>query len=286
MRKLSFVVAITGCCMLLLAGCNIIESLKNAEHKPNPEAEKWLQTGIDYFNQGDLAKAEESFDLAIKKNPRYADAYRWQGIVMYASSHDYNKGMADFYYSAAIRLNPRDERSYYLRGIFYFDFKRQYLKALDDFNTAIELSPDYSEAYLYRGATSYELGRFEDSIKDFSRVLALDPDNSPAYFRRAHAYLSMKNYDLAMADLTKALEIDPLNSFALLDRSFIHLLRGDHEGALADANATTSPKQGNEGFYYERGYIYAQLGKRVEAEDDFRKACDEGMKEACDMLDE
>jgi tetratricopeptide (TPR) repeat protein len=281
MRKLSILIAVAGCCVLLFAGCDIIEGLMSLAQIPDPEAEKWLQAGIDYYNKGNLEKAGESFDIAIEKDRKCTDAWRWKGTVY--ASYDYKKREAIIYYGHAIRLDPRDVQSYYQRGICYYD-SEQYLKAFEDFNKAIELSPDYSDAYLRRGWTKIKLERYEDSIKDFSRALEIRPDFVGVYIARGVAYEKLKKYDEAIADYTKAIELDPHDTRTFLSRGIVYTLHGDYENALADVNKAISIDPDRMDSYFARGSIYVQLGKRLEAEKDYRKACEMGYEEACEDL--
>jgi tetratricopeptide (TPR) repeat protein len=284
MRKLSFVVAITGCCMLLLAGCNIIESLKNAEHKPNPEAEKWLQTGIDYYDKGDMEKAEESFSLAIEKDPDFADAYRWKGKALDRSSpSDNQKLLVLYYYDTAIQLNPQDEQNYFERGAYFYG-SEMYSPALEDFNKGIRLSQDDYQAYVCRGLTNLELERFEDSIMDFSRALEINPDFTMGYLLRGGAYLKLEDYDQAIADITEFIETGPLDVRAFIFRAAAYSYRADYLSALSDLNAAISLEPDLPKSYSLRADILVKLGNRVEAEKDYRKACEMGYEIACEEL--
>jgi tetratricopeptide (TPR) repeat protein len=49
-------------------------------------------------------------------------------------------------------------------------------RALADYNRALELDPDYADAYYYRGVLHYTLLEREQAIADFGRYLELAPD--------------------------------------------------------------------------------------------------------------
>ena len=49
-------------------------------------------------------------------------------------------------------------------------------RALEDYNTAIELNPDYAEAYYRRGILLYTMVERKNAVADFETYLELDPD--------------------------------------------------------------------------------------------------------------
>ncbi len=59
-----------------------------------------------------------------------------------------DKAIADF--TKAIEKNPRFAEAYYFRGLVYYD-KGQYDKAISDFTKAIEINARGAEAYSKRG---------------------------------------------------------------------------------------------------------------------------------------
>ena len=81
-------------------------------------------------------------------------------------------------------------RLYTLRGqmvLLLYEWNR----VLDDYNTALELAPDYAEAYFYRGILYYSampggLNR-EDALADFQHYLSLEPDGPHAADAARHA---------------------------------------------------------------------------------------------------
>ena len=56
-----------------------------------------------------------------------------------------------------------------------------YQKALECCNQAIELDPDYADAYFNKGVVLDQLGDYRAAIACFERVIALEPYNTMAY---------------------------------------------------------------------------------------------------------
>ena len=65
---------------------------------------------------------------------------------------------------------------------------------------AIEIKPDYAEAYNNRGNAYNGLGNYRQAIEDFNRAIEIKPDYAEAYYNRGNAYNSLGNYRQAIED--------------------------------------------------------------------------------------
>ena len=52
----------------------------------------------------------------------------------------------------------------------------QYERAIQDYNKAIQLNPNYAEAYNNRGWAYYCLKQYGKALKDFEKALELNPN--------------------------------------------------------------------------------------------------------------
>ena len=98
--------------------------------------------------------------------------------------------------------------------------------AIADYNTAIQLKPDYAEAYNNRGFAYYLKGDAERAIADYTRAIALRPNYPKAYNSRgvvymAHGYGRAK----AVADFDRAIALKPDFRYAYINRANARLLR-------------------------------------------------------------
>jgi len=105
--------------------------------------------------------------------------------------------------------------------------KGMYNNAVADFTKAIQLRPDYVEAYYNRGISYYLMGKelrdagntteadkyFDNSIQDNTSALKYRPTLAKAYYNRSGDYFTTNRYKDALADAEKAkalgMEIDP-----------------------------------------------------------------------------
>ncbi len=79
--------------------------------------------------------------------------------------------------------------------------------AIDDLNRAIELDPNYNEAYLNRGLAYSEVNRLDEAIVDLSRAIELDPTFWSAYRHRGIVYWIKGDQDASYGDYLKAREL-------------------------------------------------------------------------------
>ena len=84
-----------------------------------------------------------------------------------------------------------------------------YQRALAEYGKAIQLDPDYAEAYYRRGLARLKHGEPQFAVDDFSTTLSLDPDNAHAYLFRGRAYHELGDALHAEEDRTKALDLKP-----------------------------------------------------------------------------
>jgi tetratricopeptide (TPR) repeat protein len=101
--------------------------------------------GTIFLDEGDYDTAFTFFDLAIRLDPNYTDAYCGRGFTYINKiDYDYDRAFADF--NQAIRFDPNYAPAYYGRGLVYHN-KRDYDRAIEDFTRAIQLNPNYAYAY-------------------------------------------------------------------------------------------------------------------------------------------
>ena len=76
---------------------------------------------------------------------------------------------------------------------------------------AIELYPNFVEAYFYRACNYWDLEQYEQAIQDFSKVIELNPGDNGAYLNRGKIYEQLGQYEKAIQDYSEVLENYPLS---------------------------------------------------------------------------
>ena len=125
--------------------------------------------------------------------------------------------------------------------------------ALVNLSKAIDLNPNYVDAYFLRGLIYGSQYDFDKAIADFEKVVELDPSHTDAKAMHADAYAARgadyaleKNYDKAIADFERAIELDP-DKAEFKAAAATYFLRGatryeegDNESAFADLDRAIS----------------------------------------------
>jgi tetratricopeptide (TPR) repeat protein len=101
-----------------------------------------------------------------------------QGIAK-AQSGDYKGAIQDF--DLAIQMNPQYAEAYYYRGIVRnrISWIPTQRKPIEDFEAAVKLNPKWAEA-------NFELGRATEEISYLDLAIALNPSLAEAYYWRGY----------------------------------------------------------------------------------------------------
>ena len=93
-----------------------------------------------------------------------------------------------------------------------------------------------AQDYFAQGDFDYERGECDLAISDYSRAIELDPNFAEAYNNRAYTYMVQHNYAAALPDLDKAIELRPGYVNALMNRGDIYnyYYHINYDRAIAD----------------------------------------------------
>ncbi len=108
-------------------------------------------------------------------------------------------------YSQAIELNPEFVEAYLKRGMTRYKLGDD-RGTLKDCNQALQINPNLAQAYYYQGRARYRLGYTQAAIEAYTQAIRLEPDYAQAYYHRGLANHDLKELALAIEDLQKASE--------------------------------------------------------------------------------
>jgi regulator of sirC expression with transglutaminase-like and TPR domain len=150
-------------------------------------------------------------------------------------------------FTKAINLDPNYTDAYFSRGYNYTQ-KGNYDEAINDYNKVIELKPEYSLSYNNRGWVYYKKGNYDQAIIDANTSIRLDPNRANTYDTRGNAYLGKGWLNMALIDFSKAIELNPNQASYYASRAQIYRYLGEINPAVADERKVyelTTPQQQN-----------------------------------------
>ncbi len=138
-------------------------------------------------------------------------------------------------------------------------------------NSVIQKMPNFSTAYLNRGAAMLKMNRLEEAMADFNQAIMLDPQKARLYLNRGTAYLLKKEYILALDDFNQAIVLVPEQVEAYFNRAILNELMGKDQDAINDYTQILLREKKWEA-YYNRGVLLDKMGDQEAAQRDFIEA--------------
>ena len=225
------------------------------------------QKALKQIETGDLAEALQNLDRIIKKNPKFAPAYRPRAQVR-AQLQDFPGAIAD--YKEAMRLQPTamsfGERVSVQSQIIDLE------NAIADrrlLNSANHLS---SPLFFEEARAKVDRGEYSEALSDLDLVLQMQPDRAEALCQRAKVHAHLGNAKSAVEDIARALQLEPDNREFQLTRAIVRLSAGDGAGAIADFTHLMQFEGDRTCLFLHRGHGYRLLGDWEKAFKDYSNA--------------
>lgn len=184
---------------------------KLSEDKKNPAIMNTI-AGL-YFQIGKNDSADFWLDLSQKMDRNRAETYYWRGRV--------------FLRRGKIGIIPLEK----LLAIIKQD---NYSKAIKNFKKAIEINPDYLEAYYYLGVTHVKKGgnkHFTGAVQAYQTILNRNNDFKDTSFQLGIAYHKLKQYEKAVKFMNGYFLKHPKDSRPFIEMSRIFMDKGDTKKA-------------------------------------------------------
>ncbi len=175
------------------------------------------------------------------------------------------------YYNSYISTHAPRAVDFFGRAMDYYTL-RNYPAALEDLDRAIELSPDFTIAYLLRANVR--------QLNAGVAKLTEEGDNASAL---GSAAVKMVNAE-ALEDIDKVIELSPRMAFAWYNKGTLLAGMGDYTSAISAVNKAIELKPDFGEAYYNRGYIYLNLGNRNSGMADLSKAGELGIVPSYNLL--
>ena len=160
-----------------------------------------------------------------------------------------------------------------------------YDQAMRHFDRAIQIWPDYADAYLSRGLAERGASHRAEALADFDRALALDPSLTRAYNARGQIYLENGDVQKTIQDCSKSIQVNPTVD-AYYQRGEAYEKLGEHQKAIADFDAAIAESREAPFAYRARSVAKRNAGDRAGAlaDDDQARRIETGQLVDPDVL--
>ena len=168
-------------------------------------AKAYFIKGSVYRESGDTAKAISSLETAIEQDNKMEDAFYDLGVI-YAVRK--NKLALD-YYDNVLKVNPNNIMARYARAKFLQDIGKND-EAIFEYEALIKQKKDCSECFYNLGVIFLnEKKNLNTAIEKFTKAIEVKPDYIEAYFARGYTYSLLKQNASAKADYEMCLKLVP-----------------------------------------------------------------------------
>lgn len=174
-------------------------------------------------------------------------------------------------FDQAIQLQPDFYQAWYSRGLVLLSLKK-YSEALEAFERAIQESQGkFALAWRGRGQALINLQRYPEALASIEKAIALNPNDFLVRVYQGILLQAQERYQEAIVAYDEAIKINP-HPWAYNNRSSVRAKLGDNEGALADVNKAIEIDPDYTESYLQRSYIQYEWGNRKDALADVNKA--------------
>lgn len=242
----------------------------------NPEAYEAYLKGRYFWNKrtaDGLKRAVVYFDLAIERDPKYAQAYAgladsydllgdWE-YGSFAPNEAYPKAKAAAIKALELDSTLSEAHTSLAFSLDVFDW--DWATAETEFKRAIELNPGYATAHQWYADHLIEMGRDSEAIAEMRKAENLDPLSLIISADMAGILLVAHLDDEAVEQSRRTLAMDPNFAIAHLEIGQAFIQKHSYNEAIAEFRRAIELSGGSTSCVSNLAYAYAVSNRRSEA---------------------
>ncbi len=205
------------------------------------KAPLYTKRAEEYFNLGDMDKAEQDLTQAIEIDPSHSQAWFWRGMVR-GRLGNISVGIADL--SVFIERHPNSSLAHTKRGVRYI-WNGQLVKAEQDLKRAVELNPANTEAHDDLGVLLAQQQKLDKAVTHFKTTIRLDPSYQKGHHNLATALYLQGQTQAALHSVNTSLRLAPNDRSSLMLKSEILSGLGRNTEAVAIREQAEFLPEGN-----------------------------------------
>ena len=211
-------------------------------------------------------------------SPESAEKYN-EGQELF-KKHRYEEALVAF--EDAVKLDGNNAQAYRAMGKTY-QKRRNSAKAVEAYKTAIQIKPDYLEAYYELGQYLLTAKQYDGAQENFQKILGLDAsfqDGKPkeylkiAYLKQGNLYHRQRNYKKAAKEYENASQLDPTDATVFYNLGLAQRSSRDYNDAESAFSTAVDIDPDYTKGHRALGDLYRITGKNSQAIRSYAKAID------------
>lgn len=162
--------------------------------------------GITQLEEGDVENAINTFRKVLELDPNYALAHSSLGYIYLRRG---NVELAGASFDRALQLDENLAVAHNGRGLVLARDDPTRQRALVSFRQALELEPEYLDAFYNLGITLAQLEDYNGARQALEQVLSRDPDFSDVHYQQGVIASKSRDFDLAEQEFVEQYRRDP-----------------------------------------------------------------------------
>ncbi|NEO82937.1 MAG: tetratricopeptide repeat protein [Spirulina sp. SIO3F2] len=231
-----------------------------------------IQKLVQQINQrhADAAAPEtaEETALPLPSTGGEAESAFNLGVQQYETG-DYAGAIA--FWDQAIELKPDYYQAWGNRGLGLKNLK-QHQAALESYDQALKIAPDFYKAWYNRGLVLDELQQYAEAIAAYDRVIEIKPDFPKAWYSKGLSLEQLGDATNAIKAYDRAVAVKADFQKAWLNRGNCHRRLEQPEAALADYEQALVLKTDDLEALRQRSEVLIELQRYQEAADSYGQA--------------
>jgi tetratricopeptide (TPR) repeat protein len=212
----------------------LASQLVGCSHDPNVRKQKYLESGMRFFEKGKYNEAAIQFSNAIQVDPNFGAAH-------------------------------------YQLGLTYLKLQ-QISRAYQELSTAVDKQPDNVQAQIDLANLLIGGRMFSQAKEHLDVVAATQPDNPQYHMALANYHAGIKEMPIAIQEMQKAIALNPNGAELYLNLAVLQMSARQFDAAEANFKKATAVDPKMIGAQLALGSFYQTRGRLAEAEDQFRHA--------------
>lgn len=194
------------------------------------DVDELIQQARRHLQQGQHAKARETYEQAVAEHPNSIAAHEGLGTVAFVIQ-DYDRAVECF--KQVSRLDPRRAQPLVNLGAIY-NRQGDHKEAVKTLRQALSKDRTCAEAYYNLGIAHRGLKQLPMAVSAYREAIRISPEMPEAYQNLANVYTEMGNTQQAILNYQRALELRP--DFERAKRGLEHA-----QQSAANAKRSASP---------------------------------------------